>query len=107
MKAKKEESIEISVYPNPNNGTFTIQLENTTENNSIEIYSVLGQSVFTKANTKETIIDISNLEKGIYFIKINQQNTTITKKVIVNYSDDTTAHLLAVFWSVDLFRVSV
>ena len=84
VKENLEKNIEISVYPNPNNGNFTIQFENTTENNSIEIYSVLGQSVFTKANTKETIIDISNLEKGIYFIKINQQNTTITKKVIVN-----------------------
>lgn len=75
---------EISIFPNPNNGNFTIQFENQIENNSVEIFSVVGQKVFEKFDVKTNIIEISNLEKGVYFVKVTNQNNGKTKKVIVN-----------------------
>jgi endonuclease I/chitodextrinase len=75
---------EINVFPNPNNGNFTIQFDEIKENNSVEIYSILGQKVFEKLGIKSNTIEVSNLEKGVYFIKVNNQNNSKTKKVIVN-----------------------
>ena len=83
-KETLKNTTDINVFPNPNNGNFTIQFDTITENNTIEIYSVLGQKVFEKTEIKTQTIEVSNLEKGIYFIKTNKQNTSKTKKVIVN-----------------------
>jgi uncharacterized delta-60 repeat protein len=74
----------LKIYPNPNNGNFTIQFDVISENNAVEIYSVLGQKVFEKSEIKTNTIEISNLEKGLYFIKVNNQNNSKTKKVLVN-----------------------
>lgn len=83
-KETLKSTAEISVFPNPNNGNFTIQFDVNSENNTVEIYSVLGQKVFEKSGIKTNTIEISNLEKGVYFIKVNNQNTTNNKKVLVN-----------------------
>lgn len=72
------------IYPNPSNGKFTISFENTANGNSIEIYSILGEKIFEKANETGSSISISHLEKGIYFIKLTKDSKTITKKIIIN-----------------------
>ena len=84
VKETKKNTTEINVFPNPNNGNFTIQFDTISENNSVEIYSVLGQKVFEKSDIKTNTLEILNLEKGVYFIKVNHQKNTKTKKVIVN-----------------------
>jgi len=69
----------ISIYPNPTSNTFTINLKNETLEKAI-IYNQLGQQV-KKATTNE--VNISNLSKGIYFIKVTSQSgKTTTKKII-------------------------
>jgi hypothetical protein len=58
----------MNIYPNPSTGIFNIDVQ---ENISVEIYDILGKSV---ANQKLTIgsnsIDISNLQSGIYVLKV-------------------------------------
>jgi len=71
------------IYPNPSNGKFTIDFNNN-GSYSIEIYSVVGKKVFEKSNTTNTSILISNLEQGIYFVKLTKDSKTITQKVIIN-----------------------
>ncbi len=56
-----------NIYPNPAKNSFSI---NAKQNSIVEIYNVLGEYVshFTAKNY-ETVIDCSNWEKGLYFIK--------------------------------------
>ena len=56
-----------NIYPNPAKNSFSINAE---QNSIVEIYNVLGESInrFTVKNY-ETVIDCSNWEKGLYFIK--------------------------------------
>ncbi|MCF6348780.1 MAG: T9SS type A sorting domain-containing protein [Flavobacteriaceae bacterium] len=69
----------ISTYPNPTSNTFVINLNVDVLKKAI-IYNHLGQKV-KEITTKE--VNISNLSKGIYFVKIISQNgKTATKKVI-------------------------
>ena len=84
VKETLKNNAEINVFPNPNNGNFTIQFDTIAENNSVVIFSVLGQKVFEKFDIKTNTIEILNLEKGVYFVKVNNQNNGKTKKVIVN-----------------------
>ena len=56
-----------NIYPNPAKNSFSI---NAKQNSIVEIYNVLGEST-SRFNVKnyETVIDCSNWEKGLYFIK--------------------------------------
>ena len=70
------EFTELKVYPNPAKNHLTISVLN--ENmSSIEVFSVSGQTVFTRQmdpiSNKETI-DISKLTSGMYFINVTGEN---------------------------------
>jgi hypothetical protein len=77
---------EISIYPNPigENEFLEINLTENTDVN-ISIYNLLGKVVLTKStnNSKSVIIDLENLNSGIYLLKINVDNKIITKKIVV------------------------
>jgi hypothetical protein len=61
----------VDIYPNPNDGSFTVSLHDITDKLSIEIYNVLGQSIYTANLIKpETNIDLKAQPKGVYFYNI-------------------------------------
>jgi endonuclease I/chitodextrinase len=69
------------MYPNPTNGN-TLYFK-TTKDINIKIYNALGQIVKSENISKnKNNIDISNLSKGIFIIKINFGSTNISKKLI-------------------------
>ena len=71
-----------NIYPNPAKNSFSINAE---QNSIVEIYNVLGESInrFTVKNY-ETVIDCSNWEKGLYFIKTIRggEKNNISKLII-------------------------
>jgi hypothetical protein len=82
----EEEEVEeaaIAVYPNPNNGTFTLNAGNS-EEKDIYIYNALGEIVYQKNNTSERTVDINitNVPKGIYLVKVVLDDKTKTIKII-------------------------
>jgi hypothetical protein len=74
---------EISFYPNPTKGILNLDLD--IDIATISIYDSTGKIVFIKNNPqqKETL-DISNIAKGIYFIKINTNNKVSISTLIKN-----------------------
>jgi hypothetical protein len=53
---------------------------------NISIYSTSGQRVYLSENNLingEKAIPISNVKPGVYFIKLQTQNNTINKRIIV------------------------
>lgn len=87
-EAVKEEIVAepdgISLYPNPSNGEFTLSYSNSNKTYAIEIFSVLGQTVFHKENIKQSSVPITNLPKGIYLVKITDDSKSTNKKIIIN-----------------------
>ncbi|SHL88567.1 T9SS type A sorting domain-containing protein [Chryseobacterium polytrichastri] len=72
---------DISIYPNPAQDVINIKLGKNATKFKVTIYSTVGQLVLTSEN--KSSIDISNLTKGVYLLKIEQLNSpTIIKKVI-------------------------
>ncbi len=70
----------VKIYPNPATTILTIEGKLTIE--TIEILDVTGKTVLTSSfreKEKKQFVNIRNLEKGIYFIKIN--NNSIVKFV--------------------------
>ena len=72
----------ISIYPNPNNGSFNIEVENFEKLNGIKIVNSLGQIVLAFDNHIPNYKIIA-LDAGIYYVVLNFENQTKTKKIIV------------------------
>lgn len=78
------ENIPATIYPNPNNGQFTISI-NEAVNASINITDIQGKGVLSKTiNSSSENINVSSLTKGCYFITIKTGSGQITKKLIIN-----------------------
>ncbi len=74
------------IYPNPSKGIFTLKLENGFfDNAQIEIYNGTGSLLkrLTVSNTDNYKIDLRNSPKGIYFVRILNNDKIITGKLIV------------------------
>jgi len=71
---------EVTIYPNPTNGLLTIDNLNGEE---ITIINIAGKHLKTISPTTNTI-NVSELPRGIYFIKLIGTKTTIIKKFVKN-----------------------
>ncbi len=71
---------QFSLYPNPAKSQFTIQLENNTILENVNIYNNLGQLVLT---SKKLILDISKLASGLYVVEIETNKRKSSKKMII------------------------
>jgi hypothetical protein len=69
----------IKIYPNPTNNIINIEGLTKNENNTIQIFDVQGKLVITKTITEKGTIDLSELNKGVYVIKIGEVAQRIVK----------------------------
>ncbi len=73
----------VSIYPNPTKGLFTVQLGDIKQQTTVIVYSIVGQKVVYKIpQTNIVTIDLSNHEDGIYFVKIQNGDIVIIKRVV-------------------------
>ncbi len=72
---------DFSIYPNPVVGTqLSIEIQGTF---TYTLTDVKGSSVMTGLGNGLTNLDISALEKGVYFMQLNQADKTATTRVVV------------------------
>ena len=70
----------INIYPNPVNDRLYIEAE--VEIEEVVVYDVFGRQQSTVNGQQTLSIDVSNLNSGIYFVKINTENGNIVNKFI-------------------------
>ena len=68
----------VKIFPNPVKKSLYISVDSS--NYNIEIYSLIGQLVMAVSNVDE--VDVSSFTKGVYLIKISNENSTTTKRFI-------------------------
>lgn len=81
-------SAAINVYPNPNNGKFSVEFARVNNMDvTVSILNVVGQVIYhsdMKLSGEHTeVIDLQNVESGMYYISINNGSQKITKQVII------------------------
>ncbi|AUC74632.1 zinc-dependent metalloprotease [Olleya sp. Bg11-27] len=77
-----------SVYPNPNNGEFSIKFSDVSGDVNVEVFDIRGRSVLQNNYSKITgdfnkSLNLGNVESGIYLLNIKNNGRTITKKIVV------------------------
>ncbi len=72
---------ELNFYPNPLKGN-KLYID-TNQSLNIEIFNILGKRIISdEVNSNKNYLNLSDLNSGIYLIKISNSNQTITKKLI-------------------------
>lgn len=82
-----EESIKISLYPNPTQNNAKLKLSGINKEVKLIITDVQGRIAKTQIlkpnnNTIDTSIDLTQLPKGIYYIKLQNDSFNTTEKII-------------------------
>jgi hypothetical protein len=82
IKENKDKKGKLLVYPNPSNGQFTLSSEQVIE--YIELYDMLGKSVFTATPKDFTTQINTRLPQGLYIYRaVLQDHTIASGKIIV------------------------
>ncbi len=72
----------LQVYPNPNTGIFTVELNNGL-NKTIQVTDLTGRVVLEDNTSSDKFnVDINTLANGIYYVKIISNNASSVLKVI-------------------------
>ncbi|NMH87039.1 T9SS type A sorting domain-containing protein [Flavivirga algicola] len=74
----------LSIYPNPasSNRTFVYLTSKRNLTKKIEFFNVLGKKVYSTILTGKEL-KISNLRKGVYILKITENDISETRKLVI------------------------
>ncbi|MEA3496995.1 MAG: T9SS type A sorting domain-containing protein [Bacteroidota bacterium] len=75
-----------TIYPNPTKNTITIECRNKNKiTTKVRIYDIQGKLIKEQQLALEnTVIDIKDFDKGIYFVKIKDGDGVFVEKVVKN-----------------------
>jgi hypothetical protein len=73
--------VKINIYPNPVKQLLFIESDINLLIKSMVVYNLLGVEVYSKQTAANTL-DLSSLEKGIYFLKVETTEGSISKRII-------------------------
>jgi len=75
---------QVTVFPNPNNGQFTVQFTNVESNTQVIIFNNLGQKVYeTIVSGESQRIELPNIKRGIYLLKAISGQKQFDRKIMV------------------------
>jgi hypothetical protein len=78
---RPDKGIELSVYPNPASGSFTVEAP---VNSQIALINIAGQVVHRQtAVAQVTTIDLGDMLSGLYLVRVTDGNSVRTIKLIV------------------------
>jgi subtilisin-like proprotein convertase family protein len=79
---------DLTVYPNPNSGNFTIRFDNpVAEETKVDVYDMRGRKIFENSFTNNGVfnenIQLNNAQAGIYLLTVTDGNRKTVKRIAV------------------------
>lgn len=76
----------VEIYPNPSKGNFTISAGFELNNSIYSLVDISGKQVqfaTKQVSDSQAEIELINISSGIYFLSINGNNGSVTKKIVI------------------------
>jgi hypothetical protein len=76
----------LSIYPNPSKGTVTINFGDQPIQ-QLQVLNILGEEVYSQTltpNNQQVTLDLSALKNGMYLVRMNSDEQTITRKLTIS-----------------------
>lgn len=89
VEVNKIELLQVELFPNPASSILNIRIRNThqTSTYKVECIDLFGNVIKTgliSNQTGDARIDLSEIKRGIYFVRISDNYGLVTKKLVVN-----------------------
>ena len=78
----EEHETSFNIYPNPVNDKLYIETLTQTQTQTVEIYDVYGRRQSMVNGQQSTVIDVSDLNSGVYFVKVVTSEGEAVKRFI-------------------------
>jgi len=76
-------SLHFKISPNPGKDRMILELPNYFQNAKLQVFDVLGKQIINRAiSTLETNIDVTDLNKGVYIVKVISGEQSQTKRFV-------------------------
>ena len=87
MSPYNEKSEYFNLYPNPNNGRFTVDFTSLADADifTVTVVDLIGKTVYREELSKDEStrqFDLSHLKNGIYVLMISAKQILLTQKFI-------------------------
>ena len=86
----KERTIEqqVSIFPNPSTGLLNVKFDSNVDpsTTAIEVFDIVGKTVSYEVNVvsrEHLLLNLSGLNKGFYIVKINVEQESFSKKILL------------------------
>lgn len=79
----------VTVYPNPNNGSFTLAFTSYDLSDvDVQIFNLQGKIVYTNqfesvSGSVEEDITVENIASGVYFVRLTSSDQVVTRKLTI------------------------
>ncbi|MGV7105893.1 M64 family metallopeptidase [Flavobacterium sp. U410] len=87
LNVNVKEEIDFVLYPNPNNGSFNLQLTAISDKVAVNVYDMRGRLILNKQVQANGLvneaIELTNAQAGIYLVTIEDGARKVTKKIVV------------------------
>ncbi len=73
----------VSIFPNPSTGKFTVSIPENKSIVALEMYNIQGMKIMEKIfHSSEYSMDVSSLSNGIYFLEIKTEKGTANRRIL-------------------------
>ncbi|MGQ0829920.1 MAG: T9SS type A sorting domain-containing protein [Bacteroidota bacterium] len=84
----RKEELTVNIFPNPANDIFTLNLNGLAKNITVALYDITGRKIVEQSGiavngTKQMMMNISECDSGVYYLKTSFNNETILVNKIV------------------------
>jgi hypothetical protein len=84
VSVKTQDKADFTLFPNPAKNKFTLKNNVYQDSFTLKIYTLSGKECLTRQiQHPETEISTESLPRGIYTVTLQNQNSTLTKKLII------------------------
>lgn len=75
---------DINITPNPNSGSFSVSIPENNTFTDLKVIDITGRIVYNQSISKSTLnISLNHLKAGIYFVEVSNEDSNLSKKVVV------------------------
>jgi PKD repeat protein len=77
---KENNTTSFEIFPNPSNGVFTVNYNGQA---TVTVTNIIGKTISKSALSNTSTIDLTEMPSGTYFVTVQGENFSKTKKVII------------------------
>ncbi len=78
----------VNIYPNPNSGTFELNVEGVNGEIAINVMDMSGKVIYSETTSKvssfKKAINLGSVAGGVYFVKVASGENSTIKKLVIN-----------------------